>query len=93
MLQICQMNVPCVTPKLVYFLKKYLLGAFLIFLPKTLKNMYITCVNFFKKKKKNIGSFEFPGFSKLKWVFYRYLHYIYIYTKVVGPCLIWVCIC
>ncbi|MFS8009695.1 hypothetical protein Hanom_Chr14g01288001 [Helianthus anomalus] len=51
MLQICQMNVTCVTPKLVYFFKKYILGAFLIFFAKTLKNMYITCVNFFKRKK------------------------------------------
>ncbi|MFS7909596.1 hypothetical protein Hanom_Chr02g00096431 [Helianthus anomalus] len=45
------MNVTCVTTKLVYFFKKYLLGAFLIFLPKNLKNMHITCVNFFKTKK------------------------------------------
>ncbi|MFS7984575.1 hypothetical protein Hanom_Chr11g00988071 [Helianthus anomalus] len=64
------MNATCVTPKLVYFFKKYLLGAFLIFfLPKTLKNMYITCVNFFQKKKTS-GALSFPGFSKLKWVFY-----------------------
>ncbi|KAJ0811104.1 hypothetical protein HanPSC8_Chr17g0747011 [Helianthus annuus] len=53
--------------------------------------MYITCVNFFKKKKKkNIGSFEFPGFSKLKWVFYRYLHYIYIYIYIHY---IYMCVC
>ncbi|MFS7945335.1 hypothetical protein Hanom_Chr06g00523081 [Helianthus anomalus] len=65
MLQICQMNVTCVTPKLVYFFKKYLLRFFDFFLPKTLKNMYITCVIFFKKKKKKkktSGALSFPGF-------------------------------
>ncbi|MFS7950164.1 hypothetical protein Hanom_Chr07g00580131 [Helianthus anomalus] len=57
-----EMNVTCVTPKLVYFLKKYLLDAFLIFfLPKIFKNIHITCVNFFKTKKTS-GALSLPGF-------------------------------
>ncbi|MFS8005570.1 hypothetical protein Hanom_Chr13g01238891 [Helianthus anomalus] len=61
MLQICQMNVTCVTPKLVYFFKKYLLDAFFIFFfAQNPKNMYLTCVIF--SRKKNIGSLEFPSF-------------------------------